>query len=121
MKRVLIIGAGRIGIAIAAILGRSGSYAVTLADRKRPAHVPSGAKFRILDATDGAQLDRACDGHEAIVSAAPFFLNAQIARAAGAGRHGHVDHLHVLRRDDRPRGEGEGRRRRGRRLRLVMT
>ena len=37
------------------------------------------------------------------------------------GGHGDLDRLHLLRRDDRPRGEGEGRRRRGRRLRLVIA
>ena len=40
MKRILVIGAGRIGITIAAILARSGSYAVTLADQKRPRICP---------------------------------------------------------------------------------
>ena len=44
---------------------------------------------------------------------------AQQRRPARPGRHGHLDHLHLLRRDDRPRGQGEGRRRRSRRLRLV--
>jgi saccharopine dehydrogenase-like NADP-dependent oxidoreductase len=88
MKRILIIGAGRIGTAITAILARSGSYAATLADQKRPGHLPSGAKFLILNAADAGQLDRACAGQDAIVSAAPFFLNAQIARAArDAGAH----------------------------------
>jgi saccharopine dehydrogenase-like NADP-dependent oxidoreductase len=86
MKRILIIGAGRIGIAIAAILSRS--YSVTLADQKRPAQPPAGAKFLILDAAGSGQLGRMCAGYDAVVSAAPFFLNARIAQAArDAGAH----------------------------------
>ena len=40
-------------------------------------------------------------------------------RAASPRRHGHLDRLHLFRRDDRPPGEGQGRRRRGRCLHLV--
>lgn len=82
MKRVLVIGAGRIGVAAAAMLARSRSYAVTLADRKPAARLPGGVAFQRLDAADPAKLDLICRGHAAVLSAAPFFLNAEIARAA---------------------------------------
>lgn len=88
MKRVLVIGAGRIGITVAAMLARSRSYRVTLADRKPVANMPSGVTFLALDAADPVRLAQACCDQVAVVSAAPFFLNAQIARAArDAGAH----------------------------------
>jgi saccharopine dehydrogenase-like NADP-dependent oxidoreductase len=88
MKRVLVIGAGRIGNTVATMLARSRSYAVTLADQKPVARLPNWATFLTLDAADPEQLDRACHGQIAVISAAPFFLNAQIARAArNAGAH----------------------------------
>jgi saccharopine dehydrogenase-like NADP-dependent oxidoreductase len=88
MKRVLIIGAGRVGVTIAGNLIRSRTYAVTLADRRPPQRLPVGAAFEAVDASDPAQLDAVCRGHAAVISAAPFFVNAGIARAArDAGAH----------------------------------
>jgi saccharopine dehydrogenase-like NADP-dependent oxidoreductase len=88
MKRILIIGAGRVGLTIAANLVRSRGYAVSLADQRPPQRLPVGAAFLPLDARDPAQLAAACRGQAAVVSAAPFFLNAEIARAArDAGAH----------------------------------
>jgi saccharopine dehydrogenase-like NADP-dependent oxidoreductase len=82
MKRILIVGAGRIGITIAANLVRSRGYAVTLADQRPPQRLPVGATFLKLDASDPAELAGACRGQAAVISAGPFFLNAGIARAA---------------------------------------
>ena len=88
MKRILIVGAGRIGVAIAAKLVRSRGYSVTLADQQPPQRLPVGAVFQPLDARDPGQLANACRGQAAVISAAPFFLNAEIARAArGADAH----------------------------------
>lgn len=88
MKRVLIVGAGRVGVTIAANLVRGRTYAVTLADQRPPQRLPVGAAFERLDAHDAAALDAACRGCAAVISAAPFFLNAEIARAAkAAGAH----------------------------------
>jgi saccharopine dehydrogenase-like NADP-dependent oxidoreductase len=61
---------------------RSRGYAVTLADQRPPQRLPVGAVFLALDARDPGQLARACRGQAAVISAAPFFLNAEIARAA---------------------------------------
>jgi saccharopine dehydrogenase-like NADP-dependent oxidoreductase len=88
MKRVLIVGAGRVGTTIAANLVRSLGYAVTLADKRPPHRLPVGAAFETLEAGDPEQLDAICRGQAAVISAAPFFLNAGIARAArDAGAH----------------------------------
>ena len=88
MKRVLIVGAGRVGTTIAANLVRSRGYAVTLADQRPPQRLPVGAAFEKLDAGDPAQLDTICRSQAAVISAAPFFVNAGIARAArDAGAH----------------------------------
>ncbi len=88
MKRVLVIGAGRIGVTAAAMLARSRSYTVVLADERSSARAPDGVDFHQLDAADPLQLAAACRGQAAVLSAAPFFLNAGIARAArDAGAH----------------------------------
>lgn len=82
MQRVLIVGAGRIGTTIAANLIRSRAYAVTLADLHAPQRLPVGVAFETLDADDATALGAVCRGKAAVISAAPFFLNAKIARAA---------------------------------------
>jgi saccharopine dehydrogenase-like NADP-dependent oxidoreductase len=88
MHRVLIVGAGRVGTTIAANLVRSRAYAVTLADRQPPQRLPVGVAFEVVDAHDAAALDAVCRGKVAVISAAPFFVNAEIARAArDAGAH----------------------------------
>jgi saccharopine dehydrogenase-like NADP-dependent oxidoreductase len=88
MKRVVIAGAGRVGTTIATSLIRSRAYAVALADQRPPQRLPVGAAFEKLDAHDAAGLDALFRGKTAVISAAPYFLNAEIARAAkAAGAH----------------------------------
>jgi saccharopine dehydrogenase-like NADP-dependent oxidoreductase len=91
MKRVVIVGAGRVGTTIAANLVRSRAYAVTLADQRPPQRLPLGAAFETVDAHDAAALDALCRGNAAVISAAPYFLNAEIARAAKAARAHYFD------------------------------
>lgn len=88
MHAILVIGAGRIGGAAAAALARHRGYAVTLADRVTPPRLPDRVRFLALDAADPAPLAAACRGKTAVLSTAPFFLNAAIAKAArDAGSH----------------------------------
>ena len=91
MKSILVVGAGHIGVMIAALLQASGDYAVTLADRSPEALAAArlpGVKTRPLDVADSAGMRAAMQGLYAVISAAPFHLTVAIAEAARfAGVH----------------------------------
>jgi len=91
MKSILVVGAGHIGVTIAALLQGSGDYAVTLADRSPEALAGArlaGVKTRALDVGDPPALRAAMQGLYAVISAAPFHLTVAIAEAARcAGVH----------------------------------
>ncbi len=92
MKQILIVGAGKIGHVVAALLAGSGDYAVTLADRSTEtlAHVPQTLDAKtaarvhtlVLDVHDGLALRHAMKGCFAVLSAAPFQQTIAIAQAA---------------------------------------
>lgn len=85
MPKVALIGAGKIGTAIADMLSATGDYAVTLLDRdqasleraKRP-HLQCQA----LAAENMTALRAALRGQDIVVSAGPYHLTPQIAEAA---------------------------------------
>ena len=103
MKDILVIGGGKIGSVVAALLAdtpQTGGYRVTVADRsaalltdiERDARKSPGVAARIatrvLDVTNPAQLADALRGRFAVLSAAPFHLTLRVARAAKvAGVH----------------------------------
>ena len=99
MKNVLVIGAGKIGQVVAALLSQAspatggGAYRVTVADRSARALAdigPPGDRLRtlVLDVADGAALRQALHGQFAVLSAAPFHLTVKVAEAArDAGVH----------------------------------
>ncbi|EKF60098.1 dehydrogenase [Agrobacterium albertimagni AOL15] len=86
MKNITIIGAGKIGGAIARMLAETGDYAVTVADRsaeqlaKLDTH--SAVKTLELDISDATAIDAALAGQFAVLSAAPFHLTGAIAESA---------------------------------------
>lgn len=84
MTKVLLLGAGNIGIAITKLLQSSGDYTVTVADKEeqRLATMPEGVKTMVLDVSDRAAVRRALSENDAVLSALPFFLNVPIAEAA---------------------------------------
>lgn len=88
MKKIVVAGAGKIGSAIAALLGATGDYSVTVADASPAALTGIKAGPRVqrlaLDITDPAALRAALQGQCAVLSAAPFHLTTQIAEAAVA-------------------------------------
>lgn len=88
---ICVVGAGKIGQMIAALLGTSARYRVTVADHDLVALAAvnrTGVPTRQIDAEDPAGLARALTGFDAVISAAPFFLTPQIAAAAkSAGAH----------------------------------
>jgi saccharopine dehydrogenase-like NADP-dependent oxidoreductase len=92
MHTVLLLGAGKIGRAIANFLQGCGDYAVTVADAdagllaQLKERLP-GLSTRQLDAGDRAALEKACKGQQSVVSALSFGFNplvAEVACAAGA-------------------------------------
>jgi saccharopine dehydrogenase-like NADP-dependent oxidoreductase len=92
MHSVMIIGAGRIGEALVALLERAPEYRVTVVDSD-PVQLTRfeqrrGVRTCAIDVSDSKALATALTGHYAVISAAPFHLTAAIAGAARqAGVH----------------------------------
>lgn len=88
---ICVVGAGKIGGMIAALLKASVNYTVTVADQDLGALAGiarQGIATRQLDADDDRALAEGLAGFDAVISAAPFFLTPAIARAAkAAGAH----------------------------------
>ncbi|WP_431096257.1 saccharopine dehydrogenase C-terminal domain-containing protein [Polaromonas aquatica] len=92
MKKIMVVGAGKIGSTIAALLGASQDYAVTVADASQAAladiKAGAGVQLKVLDVTDPVAFRAALEGQFAVLSAAPFHLTTSIADAAvAAGVH----------------------------------
>lgn len=92
MKKIMVVGAGKIGSTIAALLGSSQDYTVTVADASQVAlaglKAGAGVQLKLLDVTDPVALRAALEGQFAVLSAAPFHLTTSIAEAAvAAGVH----------------------------------
>lgn len=85
MYDLIIMGAGRIGRAMAALLQDTGQYRITLTDRDPAALArvdTPGVATRVLEATDGAALRALMAGKAGVVGAGPFAVNPLIAEAA---------------------------------------
>jgi lysine 6-dehydrogenase len=88
--RVLVLGAGLQGSACAYdLLQQPGVERVTVADLKperasRLLKAPGGTRLALskLDLQDGAALRAALRGHDAVLNAAPYYFNLNVARAA---------------------------------------
>ena len=92
MKQVVIIGAGKIGAAIAQMLAVTGDYFVTVADRSQAALagvIPhEAAATAEVDISNAKELLALLTGKFAVLSAAPFHLTGAVAEAAvEAGIH----------------------------------
>jgi saccharopine dehydrogenase-like NADP-dependent oxidoreductase len=86
MHRVLLLGAGKIGNAIAKLLGHSGDYDVLVGDvdpqaLERLSSVP-GVKTSKIDVSSQQALKSAMSGRKCVVSACSFDANVGIAEAA---------------------------------------
>jgi saccharopine dehydrogenase-like NADP-dependent oxidoreductase len=85
LTRVLVLGSGKIGTAIAELLAETGDYRVTVADQNprsltRPAAL--GIETLAVEVEDFAALHAAIQGHDAVLSACPYHLTPAIAEAA---------------------------------------
>jgi saccharopine dehydrogenase-like NADP-dependent oxidoreductase len=86
MHQVLLLGAGKIGKAIAKLLGDTGDYDVLVGDvdegsLARLGGVPNVRAVKV-DVSDAAELRRVMAGRSSVVSACNYAVNAGIARAA---------------------------------------
>lgn len=94
MKRVMIIGAGKIGETAAFLLKESGDYQVTLADNNEALlqkNTDNSIRKMKLDVNNPAALQQALQEEDMVLSACPFFLNVKIAQAAAAARTHYFD------------------------------
>jgi len=93
MTRVLLLGAGNIGVAIAELLAAASDYHVCVADRDRAAldAIPPEIERHTLDIGDEKALRAALAGRDAVINALPYYLSLPIARAAHAERVHYFD------------------------------
>ena len=91
MKNVLLVGGGKIGIAITEFLTATGEYRLTVADRdphsleRMPARNVTLKEVSVSDTTAFA---RVVAGHDIVLAATPFDLTPSVAAAAKqAGAH----------------------------------
>lgn len=90
-RKVLVLGAGKIGGAIVDLLHASGGYDITLADSNAAFLAQAGgekAATHRIDVGDRGALTAVAKGREAVLSALPFFLNPGVAQVcADVGAH----------------------------------
>lgn len=85
MHRVVVLGAGKIGVAIAGLLAGSGDYLVTLADRDAEVlarRKPDGVRIADVDVSDPFALRSLLSGNQTVAVALPYFHNVRVAEAA---------------------------------------
>jgi len=92
MKKVMLVGGGKIGIAITEFLSQTGDYHVTVADRDRASldRMPQNKNVELRQVTiaDPKDFAREVEGHDIVLMATPYTLTATIAEAAKrAGAH----------------------------------
>ena len=92
MTNILLVGAGKIGAMITELLVSTGEYHVTVVDKNTEslAQMKDSANVvkSVVDVSDQAQLIELMKGKYAVLSAAPFHVTIEIARAAKvAGIH----------------------------------
>lgn len=84
MTKVLLLGGGKIGTCITALLTATGDYQLTVGDQDQGTlgRLDANVAKRQLRFDDPQALRDAVAGHDAVISAAPFHLTPLIAEAA---------------------------------------
>ncbi|HEX3666243.1 MAG TPA: saccharopine dehydrogenase family protein [Rhizomicrobium sp.] len=94
MKKIAVAGGGKIGIAIAELLGATGDYRVTVFDRDAEAleRMPQGnVETRRADIADARDFSGKLEGQDVVLSATPYSLTATVAEAAKNARVHYLD------------------------------
>ncbi|HEY1962532.1 MAG TPA: saccharopine dehydrogenase NADP-binding domain-containing protein, partial [Rhizomicrobium sp.] len=95
MKKVLLVGGGKIGIAITEFLSQTGDYRVTVLDRdaamlsRMPKHW--NVQLREREIASAAEFADEVKGHDIVLSATPFHMTPIIAEGAKRGRAHYLD------------------------------
>jgi len=91
MKNVMLVGGGKIGIAITEFLSSSGDYKVTVVDRDAASleRMPRrNVSLRQIPVSDARDFAHEVEGHDIVLSATPYSLTSTVAEAAKrAGAH----------------------------------
>ncbi len=85
MKKIAILGGGKIGWAAASLLAESGDYQVTIADNNDQAlQNPSAKSVHTVraDLAKATDVEKILTGQEYVISTCPFYLNTTIATIA---------------------------------------
>ncbi len=95
MTQIALVGGGKIGEMICSLLLDSGDYDVSLIDtsQKQLDKIPDRPRLSkcCLDVSDVAALSRTLAGHFAVLSACPYYLTVNIARAAARANVHYLD------------------------------
>ncbi len=95
MHKVALVGAGKIGGAIAHLLMQSRNYDVTVIDQSAEALAAianaTGARTVLTNIADAPALNTALENSSAVLSAAPFHLTGAVAEAAAHGGLHYLD------------------------------
>src|SRR5437870_947375 len=95
MRRIAVVGAGKIGATVAGMLAGTGDYQVLALDRSADALAGVADHARIETAAvaidDPAALAVRLAGAFAVINCAPFHLTAAVARAAAAAKAHYLD------------------------------
>ncbi len=81
-KRVLVLGGGKIGVAICAMLTSTGDYEVTVGDVRPVNFDLPNLKSRIVDAGSETSLKDALSQADVVLNALPFFAAKNVAKVA---------------------------------------
>ncbi|HEY0791424.1 MAG TPA: saccharopine dehydrogenase NADP-binding domain-containing protein [Chthoniobacterales bacterium] len=111
--KVGIVGAGKIGVSIATLLEEADFCTETLvADARSVTALAGLAKTSLyrLDATSPDDLKSFAEGCDAVVSAAPFYLNQAIAKACASVQRSYFDLTEDVETTDYVRRLAEGQR-----------
>jgi saccharopine dehydrogenase-like NADP-dependent oxidoreductase len=94
MKNVVLVGGGKIGIAITELLSSTGDYHVTVIDRDAQSleRMPrKNVEVRQRDIVDARDFAHELEGQDVVLSASPYSLTATIAEAAKRARVHYLD------------------------------
>lgn len=94
MKKIILVGGGKIGIAIAELLGGTGDYKLTVVDRDAQslARMPkANVTTKVVELKDPDSFAKEIEGHDIVLSATPYTLNPIIGTAAKKAHAHYLD------------------------------